>query len=106
MTIASALRIPLALPGFGHIRLGWNDACETYAARLMTGEYYVNAAGLQIASEGVGDIYSRRVVYLPATGKVRVKRLRLLHANTIAEQEFQYRRRVEARPASGEIELF
>lgn len=94
------------MPGLEHVRRGWNDACETYAARLVPGEYYVNAAGLQIASEGVGDICPRRVVYLPATGKMRVKRLRSLHASTIAEQEFQSRRRVETRQASGEIELF
>jgi len=211
MALASASRLPLALPGFEHIKRGWNDAYEAYAARLMPGEYYVTqhnegvyttlgscisacirdrvagiggmnhfmlpasgelsgwksaglsvinrygnfamehlindilknggkrqnlevkifgggriianmtdvgmrnidfvhdyikTEGLQIASEDVGDVYPRMVVYFPATGKVRVKRLRSLHTNSIVEQEFSYLKSIEAQPVSGEIELF
>jgi chemotaxis protein CheD len=211
MALASASRLPLALPGFEHIKRGWNDAYEAYAARLMPGEYYVTqhnegvyttlgscisacirdrvagiggmnhfmlpasgelsswksaglsvinrygnfamehlindilknggkrqnlevkifgggriianmtdvgmrnidfvhdyikTEGLQIASEDVGDVYPRMVVYFPATGKVRVKRLRSLHTNSIVEQEFSYLKSIESQPVSGEIELF
>ena len=211
MALSPPSRLPLALPGFEHIKRGWNDTYEAYAARLMPGEYYVTlhdegiyttlgscisacirdrvigiggmnhfmlpasgemsgwksehlsvinrygnfamehlindilknggkrqnlevkvfgggriianmtdvgmrninfvrdyieTEGLQIVSEDVGDVYPRMVVYFPATGKVRVKRLRSVHNNLIIEEEFRYLNTIEAKPVSGEIELF
>lgn len=206
-------RLPLALPGFEHIRRSWNDAHETCSARLLPGEYYVTknnegvyttlgscisacirdrvtcvggmnhfmlpasvsgdkdgwkssslseatrygnfamehlineilknggqkqnlevklfgggrimanmtdigmrniafvhdylkTEGLKSVSEDLGDVFPRMVVYFPATGKVRVKRLRSLHTNTIAAQEAQYLESIKEKPVSGDIELF
>lgn len=206
-------RLPLALPGFEHIRRAWHNAYEAFAARLNPGEYYVTACdegiyttlgscisacirdrvsgiggmnhfmlpasaaadaegwkatslsestrygnfamehmineilknggkrqnlevkifgggrvmkgmtdigmrnitfahdyikteGLKIVSEDVGDVFPRLVVYFPATGKVKVKRLRSLHNNVIVDQETRYLETIAAKPVSGEIELF
>lgn len=211
MTIPTNARLPLALPGFEHIKRAWNDTYEAYSARLNPGEYYVTKnnegiyttlgscisacirdrvsgvggmnhfmlpasadeggwkaagmgsatrygnfamehlineilknggnrqnlevklfgggrilanmtdvglrniefahnyikiEGLRVTSEDVGDIFPRIVVFFPATGKVRVKRLRSLHNNTIAEQETKYLDKIAAKPVSGDIELF
>ena len=209
----SPQRLPLALPGFEHIRRAWHNAYEAFAARLNPGEYYVTACdegiyttlgscisacirdrvngvggmnhfmlpasatadaegwkatslsestrygnfamehlineilknggkrqnlevkvfgggrvmkgmtdigmrnitfahdylkteGLKIVSEDVGDVFPRMVVYFPATGKVKVKRLRTLHTNVIVEQETKYLETIVAKPVGGEIELF
>ena len=67
---------------------------------------YIETEKLAVTSEDVGDIFPRMVVYFPATGKVRVKRLRSLHNNTIVEQETQYLHTIEKKPVSGDIELF
>jgi chemotaxis protein CheD len=67
---------------------------------------YIETEGLRIASEDVGDVFPRMVVYFPLTGKVRVKRLRSLHNNVIVEQETQYLKTIEKKPVSGDIELF
>lgn len=67
---------------------------------------YLAAEGLAVAGEDVGDIYPRKVQYLPVSGKVRVKKLRSLHNNTIVEREEQYMHQIEARPVAGEVELF
>ena len=67
---------------------------------------YLQTEGLQVASEDVGDAFPRLVVYYPATGRVRVKRLRSLHNNIIAEQETRYLSTIAEKPVSGEIELF
>jgi len=67
---------------------------------------YLETEGLKITSEDVGDTFPRMVVYFPATGKVRVKRLRSLHANTIVEMETKYLQTIEEKPVSGDIELF
>ena len=211
MALSPSSRLPLALPGFEHIKRAWNDSYEAYAARLMPGEYYVTlrdegvyttlgscisacirdriagiggmnhfmlpasadmngwksaglsvinrygnfamehlindilknggkrqnlevkvfgggriisnmtdvgkrnisfvrdyiqTEGLKIVSEDVGDVYPRMVVYFPATGKVRVKRLRSMHNNIIIEEEFKYLNTIETKPVSGDIELF
>jgi chemotaxis protein CheD len=67
---------------------------------------YLVTEGLRVISEDVGSIYPRMVVYFPNTGKVRVKKLRSLHNNLIAEQEINYLHTIEAKPVSGDIELF
>lgn len=67
---------------------------------------YLDTEGLKVASEDVGDSFPRMVVYFPATGKVRVKRLRSLHNNTIVELETRYLNTIEEKPVSGDIELF
>ena len=59
-----------------------------------------------VVAEDVGDIYPRMVVYFPTTGKVKVKRLRSLHNNTIIEEETRYISTVESKPVGGDIELF
>ena len=211
MAIAPIPRPPLVLPGFEHVRRTWNSTYETYAARILPGEYYVTinnegvyttlgscisacirdrvtgvggmnhfmlpasgdvdgwkstglsaatrygnfamehlinvilknggkrqnlevklfgggrilqnmtdvglrnitfahdyiaTEGLKVVAEDVGDVFPRMVVYFPATGKVRVKRLRSLHNNTILEEEKRYLSSVESKPVCGEIELF
>ena len=67
---------------------------------------YLQTEGLKITSEDVGDAFPRMVVYFPATGKVKVKRLRSLHNNTIVELETRYLSTIEEKPLSGDIELF
>ena len=67
---------------------------------------YLETEGLKITSEDVGDTFPRTVVYFPATGKVRVKRLRSLHNNTIVELETRYLNTIGEKPVSGDIELF
>ena len=67
---------------------------------------YLQTEGLKVISEDVGDTFPRMVVYFPATGKVRVKRMRSLHNNTIIELETKYLHTIEDKPASGGIELF
>lgn len=67
---------------------------------------YLATEGLKKMSEDVGDTFPRMVVYFPATGKVRVKRLRSLHNNTIIEMETKYLSAIEEKPVSGDIELF
>jgi chemotaxis protein CheD len=67
---------------------------------------YIKTEGLRVVAEDVGSIYPRMVVYFPATGQVRVKRLRSLHNNIIAEEETRYLRTIETKPVGGDIELF
>ena len=82
-------------------------------ARLMVGvdvpatsREYIQTEGLKVTAEDMGETFPRMVVYFPATGVVRVRRLRSLHNNTIAAEEIRYISTVESKPVDGDIELF
>lgn len=67
---------------------------------------YIREEGLTLLSEDVGDIYPRKVIYNPMTGKVRVKKLKTLHNRTIIERESSYMDTLDKKPVEGDIELF
>ena len=67
---------------------------------------YIWTEGLTIAAEDVGGIYPRKVQYVPSTGRMRIKKLRTLHNDTIIKREQKYVHDLEKLPMSGEVELF
>lgn len=62
--------------------------------------------GYLVVAENTGDIYPRKVNFFPKTGKVRMKKLKSLHNNTIIERELNYLHEIEEKPVAGAIELF
>ncbi|MDD5581261.1 MAG: chemoreceptor glutamine deamidase CheD [Methylobacter sp.] len=67
---------------------------------------YIDAEGLKLISQDLGDIYPRKVVYFPGTGKVQMKKIRDLHNETIAQRERQYFNAIKNAPVEGDVELF
>ena len=67
---------------------------------------YLRTEGLPVLSQDLGDVYPRKILYFPATGRVRVKKLKHMHNDTLIQREQAYRRDLEQSPVSGEIELF
>lgn len=67
---------------------------------------YIMTEGIELLSEDVGDIYPRKVMYFPQSGKAKVKRLRALHNNTVIERELSYMQDIQKAPVSGDVELF
>ena len=67
---------------------------------------YIATENLKLISEDVGEVFPRKVVYYPATGKVMVKRLRSLHNDTVIERERTYLDGIIKKPVKGDIELF
>lgn len=67
---------------------------------------YLLAEQLKILSEDVGDRFPRKVNYYPATGKVRVKKLRALYNEDIALREKKFIKEIKTEPVSGDVELF
>jgi chemotaxis protein CheD len=66
---------------------------------------YVRAEGLQVIGEDLGEIFPRRVIYHPATGAARVKRLTRTDRHIVAHER-RYLRNLDRSALSGEIELF
>jgi len=54
-------------------------------------------------SEDLGGTWPRRVVYFPATGKLRVKKL---GSKEVISQECAYQDRISHEHIEGDIELF
>jgi len=67
---------------------------------------YIQTEQLKLVGEDVGDIFPRKVIYFPLTGKVKVKKLRQMHNKTIIERETNYMSSLDVKPAESEIELF
>lgn len=67
---------------------------------------FLATEGFRIVAEDLGDIYPRKIVYEPKTGKVYVKKLRTMHNDTIAKREASYKQELEKKPVAGDIELF
>jgi len=67
---------------------------------------YIRTEGLNLLVDETGDIYPRKVYFFPASGKVRVKKLKSMHNNTVVERESNYRHRIRKEPVKGDIELF
>jgi len=96
-------RLEVKLVGGGHIlNVGMDvgDRNIDFARRWLKLENYA------VVSEDVGQNCPRRVVYFPATGKVRVRYLRTLECREIVQREKQYLRKATFRRAAGDIELF
>jgi chemotaxis protein CheD len=67
---------------------------------------YINTEGLKLLNQDLGDIYPRKVQYHPKSGKVRVKKLRSLHNDTITAREREYLHTIASKKHEGEIDLF
>ena len=67
---------------------------------------YIEQEGLNLLSHDLGDIYPRKIIYFPQTGKVRMKKIQDLHNDTIAQREEQYLSVLKNAPIEGEVELF
>jgi len=67
---------------------------------------YLKTENLSILSQDLGDVYPRKVLYFPESGRMLVKRLRSLHNETLLEREKSYQHELEVQPDSGGVELF
>lgn len=67
---------------------------------------YLSLEEIPLVSENVGDIHPRKVIYIPASGKVLMKRLKQLHNDTIMQREKDYRSQITEKSVAGSVELF
>lgn len=68
--------------------------------------HYLKMERIEIISSDVGNVYPRKVQYIPATGKARVMKLRSLHNNTIIKRETSFMKDISRKPVQGEVDLF
>ncbi|MDX1572413.1 MAG: chemoreceptor glutamine deamidase CheD [Methylophaga sp.] len=95
--------LEIKLTGGGRVISTMTDIGErniTFARR------YVQQENLTLMAEDLGDRFARKVMYYPATGQLRVKKLRQLHNATVINRERQYEQTLAALPDTGSVELF
>jgi len=68
---------------------------------------YLEVEGYKVLAQDVGGINPRKIMYYPQTGKVRVKKIRDLHNDTISKRESEYMHHIDTEEqVDGEIEMF
>jgi chemotaxis protein CheD len=67
---------------------------------------YVADEGFKVLGEDLGDVFPRRVVYFPQTGRIRVRKLSAGRDDTLAARERQYLQQLDTKPVENEVELF
>jgi len=66
---------------------------------------YVREEGFRVLNEDLGDVYARRVVYFPQSGRLRVRKLTKGRDDLLVAQERQYLAALDTR-SEGDVELF
>ena len=95
--------LEIKLVGGGKVMTALSDIGDR---NILFVRRYLQQEGFEIAGEDVGDIYPRKVLYDPLTGRVKVRKLKDKHNETIEERESKYRKSIEVEPPAGDIELF
>lgn len=67
---------------------------------------YLRMENIPLLAQDLLDVYPRKIYFFPETGKVLVKKLRVLHNTTILDRESEYRMRMRHAPTSGEVDFF
>jgi len=69
---------------------------------------YLKLENIRITAEDLIDIHPRKVFFFPRTGKVLVKKLKVVHNDTLKQREIEYANKLkkDASNGGGEIDLF
>ena len=67
---------------------------------------YLATERIRVVAQDLVDVYPRKICYLPATGKVMVKKLRAVQNETIFDREKQYSLTLRQTKVEGDVELF
>jgi chemotaxis protein CheD len=96
-------RLEVKLFGGGHVL---RAAIAVGDRNIEFARQWLRTEGFSIAAEDVGSDVPRRIVYVPATGKVQVKHLRAADSGDIAAREQQHLQSFAKKPVVSDIELF
>ena len=95
--------LEVKLTGGGKIMANMSDVG---ARNIEFAIEYLQTENLDVIIQDLGDIYPRKVLYYPTTGRLRVKKLRTLHNETLVQREQAYQNELNVQPDSGGVELF
>jgi chemotaxis protein CheD len=101
---ATRERLEIKVFGGGRVLSGMTDVG---ARNIDFVRSYIQLEGYRIAAEDLGGTQPRKVVYFPATGRVRMRRLRPVENRIISHHEQLYLASIGSKAAGGgDVELF
>ena len=95
--------LEIKLFGGGRILGGMTDIG---AQNIQFVRDYLRQEHMPVRASDVSGNCPRKVYYFPMTGRVRLKKLRSLHNDTVVERETRYMQEISKAPAAGDVELF
>ncbi len=97
-------RLEIKLFGGGRILEGMTDVGGRNVNFIRN---YIQIEGYKVSAEDLGGQQPRKVVYFPASGRVRMRRLRQVENRTISHHEQLYLASIGNKAAGGgDVELF
>ena len=97
-------RLELKVFGGGRILAGMTDVGDRNINFVRN---FIQIEGLSIAAEDLGGTQPRKVIYFPANGRVRMRRLRPVENRIISHHEKLYLESIGNKAAGGgDVELF
>ena len=93
--------LEIKLTGGGRVLA--NMSTDIGGKNIRFAKEYLHNDGLDAISEDLGGTWPRRVVYFPATGRLRVKKM---GSKEVVSQERAYQDRISHEHIEGDIELF
>ncbi len=100
---ATKQNIEVKLFGGGQVLASMTDIGQR---NILFAYDFLRKEGLEVKAADVGDIYSRKILYFPDTGAVKVRRITTTKNETIINREKGYMDSFKDRKESSDIELF
>jgi chemotaxis protein CheD len=101
---ATRERLEIKLFGGGRVLSGMTDVGARNIAFIRS---FMGLEGYHIAAEDLGGTQPRKVIYFPATGRVKMRRLRPVENRIISHHEQLYLASIGNKAAGGgDVELF
>jgi len=89
--------------GGGKVMKGMTDVGKR---NILFVKEYIELEGFKLLAEDVGGQYPRKVMFLPKTGKVMIKKLYSKHNSTIETRDESYYAKISKQDVTGDVELF
>lgn len=67
---------------------------------------YVKTENLNLVSQDLGDVYPRKVLFDPLTGRAWMKKIHDRNDQTLKTREEEYRKTIDVEEISGDVDLF
>ena len=69
-------------------------------------KHYLQVERLGIAAIDVGGVYPRKVLYYPSSGRVKIKKLKRMHNDTLIKREKNYINNIKVEEKKAKVDLF
>jgi chemotaxis protein CheD len=96
-------RLEIKVFGGGRVLTGMTDVGARNIEFIRS---YIQLEGYRIAAEDMGGNQPRKVVYFPASGRVKLRRLRPVENRIISHHEQLYLASIGNKAVGGDVELF